>query len=145
MLTPKQERFCQNLEIKKMSQRQAYIDAYPKAKNWKPKTVDEAACRLVKENCKISARLKELREEEKENIRMEAKWTREDAHKELTWLLNKAKAEIEEKGEITSPCVAATINSIKELNAIFAVDETGENKQGVLTDILEAVKGVGND
>lgn len=143
MLTAKQERFCQNLEIKKMSQRQAYIDAYPTALNWKPKTVDEAACRLVNENCKIVARLEELRAEVKEEIKQEAKWSREDAHSNLTWLIKKAKEEIE-AGEMSGPCVTAIINSTKELNAIFGVGES-TGGSGVLEDILAAVRGISND
>lgn len=142
MLTAKQERFCQNLEIKKMSQRQAYLDAYPKAQTWKPATVDEAACRLVNGNCKISARLEELRAEVKEDIKQEAKWSREDAHQNLTWLIEKAKEEIE-RGEMSGPCVSAIINSTKELNAIFGVGEKAEG--GVLGDILAAVRGISND
>lgn len=142
MLTAKQERFCQNLEIKKMSQRQAYLDAYPKAKTWQPTTVDEAACRLVNGNCKISARLKELRDEVKEDIKQEAKWSREDAHSNLTWLIEKAKEEIA-RGEMSGPCVSAIINSTKELNAIFGVGEKSEG--GVLGDILAAVRGISND
>lgn len=143
MLTAKQERFCQNIEIKKMSQRQAYIDAYPTAQNWKPKTVDETACRLVNENHKIVARLKELREEAKEDIKREAKWSREDAHSNLTWLIERAKEEIE-AGEMSGPCVSAIINSTKELNAIFGVGESNAGS-GVLEDILSAVRGISND
>lgn len=143
MLTAKQERFCQNLEIKKMSQRQAYLDAYPAAQTWKPKTVDETACRLVNENHKIVARLKELREEAKEEIKQEAKWSREDAHNNLTWLIKKAKEEIE-AGEMSGPCVTAIINSTKELNAIFGVGESKAGS-GVLEDILAAVRGIDND
>jgi hypothetical protein len=142
MLTAKQERFCQNLEIKKMSQRQAYLDAYPKAQTWKPKTVDETACKLVNENPKIITRLKELRDEVKEDIKQEAKWSREDAHQNLTWLIEKAKEEIE-RGEMSGPCVSAIINSTKELNTIFGVGEKAEG--GVLGDILAAVRGINND
>lgn len=144
MLTPNQEKFCLNIEIKKMTQRQAYIDAYPNAVNWKPETVDEAACRLVNKNCKVNARLKELREEEKEKIQQEAKWTRDTAFKKLNWLLEKAEKEIEASVEITSPCVSAFINSVKELNTIYAVTEEKQG-QGVLEDILAAVRNVNND
>lgn len=126
-----------------MSQRQAYIDAYPTAQNWKPKTVDEAACRLVNENCKIVARLEELRAEIKEDIKQEAKWTRQDAHNNLTWLIERAKEEIAQ-GEMSGPCVSAIINSTKELNAIFGVGESNAGS-GVLEDILTAVRGIGND
>ena len=144
MLTPKQEKFCQNLAIKKMSQRKAYIDAYPSAANWKPKTVDEAACRLVNDNSKISARLNELMDEEKENAQEEAKWTRAKAFEGLTWLIDRAKSEAEQSDELTSPVVSAMINAIKELNTIYAVTDKPEGK-GVLEDILDAVRGLDND
>ena len=42
MVTPKQERFIQNI-IKGMSQREAYRDAYPKNKS-KDEVIDVKAC-----------------------------------------------------------------------------------------------------
>lgn len=143
MLTPKQEKFCQNIEAKKMTQRQAYIDAYPKAAKWKPANVDSAACNLTKIP-KISARLKEIRDSISDDIRQEAKWTREDAFNNLDWLITKAKEEVEATGEVTSPCVSALIGAVKELNVIYAVGNKTEG-QGVLDDILAAVKGVKDD
>ncbi|MFR8975938.1 MAG: hypothetical protein ACLVG9_08060, partial [Eubacteriales bacterium] len=83
MLTPKQERFCQNLEVKRMSQREAYIDAYPNAKRSKPSTQDENACRLANDS-KILARREELRVEQGAEIAKDAKWTREKAFEALT-------------------------------------------------------------
>lgn len=143
MLTPKQERFCQNLEVKKMSQRAAYIDAYPKAKDWKPSTVDEKACILAKHG-KVLARRKELRQEQSDQIAQEAKWTRQDAFKTLNKLIAKANDEIETRGEMSSPNVSAIINAVKELNTIYAVAEKTEGG-GVLDDILQAVRGINND
>lgn len=142
MLTPKQERFCQNLEIKRMSQRSAYLDAFPNSKKWKPSTVDEAACRLAKES-KVLARLKELRADMEREIKEDARWTREDAFKNLDWLLKRAKEEAE-KGELTSPCVSAITNAVKELNNLYNVN--GDTKgRGVLEEILGAVRGIDND
>lgn len=137
-LTPKQERYCINRAIKKMSQRKAYLDAYPRAEKWKPKTVDEEACRLEKES-KISARIKELQEEEKEKIQEEAKWTRDDAFEALKWMLDKAKEEVTEKGEFSGPCVSAITNAVKELNDIFEVsaEKTEEENDG----FIEALNG----
>lgn len=126
-----------------MSQRKAYLDAYPEAKKWKPSTVDEKACRMAKE-IKISARLQELRNEQNEQIRQEAKWTREDAFDALKWMLDNAKKEVTEKGEFTGPCVSAITNATKELNAIFAVGSETKGK-GVLEDILDAVRGASDD
>lgn len=143
MLSPKQERFCQNLEVKRMTQRDAYIDAYPNAKEWKPSSIDEAACKLAN-SAKILPRREELRRDQSEQIAQEAKWTRQDAFKTLNKLIAKADAEIETRGEMSSPNVSAIINAVKELNAIYAVAEKTEGG-GVLEDILQAVRGINND
>lgn len=140
-MTPKEERFCQNLEVKRMSQRQAYLDAYPNAAAWKPETVDTKACLLAK---KVLERRKELRTEQAGKIQAEAKWTRDDAFRELKWMLDKAKEETEKNEGFTGPCVSAITNAIKELNTIYAVMEKADGR-GVLEDILDAVRGVGND
>ena len=44
-LTPKQEKFVLNV-VNGMSQRQAYLAAYPKSKKWKDKTIDNKASEL---------------------------------------------------------------------------------------------------
>lgn len=54
----KQEKFVQNL-ISGMSQRQAYLDAFPNARKWKPETVDNKAYNLAKTG-EILARYQEL-------------------------------------------------------------------------------------
>lgn len=60
-LTPKQEKFVDGI-LQGKTQYQAYIDAYPKSKNWQRSTVDERASVLMKNN-KIVTRLQELRME----------------------------------------------------------------------------------
>lgn len=59
-LTPKQEKFCQEMS-KLGNQRQAYKNAY-NCKNMKDETIDRRACELMKDG-KIRARLQELAEE----------------------------------------------------------------------------------
>lgn len=59
MLTPKQEKFVQNL-VKGMSQREAYKNAYPDDTST-DKTIDENACRLFNDS-KIKARYIELQD-----------------------------------------------------------------------------------
>lgn len=54
----KREKFVQNL-IAGMSQRQAYLDAFPNARKWKDNTVDSRACELAKDS-KILERLQTL-------------------------------------------------------------------------------------
>lgn len=138
MLTPKQERFCQNLEVKRMSQRKAYIDAYPKAKDWKPSTVDEYACRLANSN-KIITRREELRQEQGEIIAQEAAWTRKDAFETLNKLIAKAEEEINIRGEMSSPNVSAIINAVKELNNIYEV--SAEKAEAANDGFIEALSG----
>ena len=77
-------------------------------------------------------------------MQQEAKWTRDDAFQTLNWLIEKAKQEVETKGEITSPCVSAITSAAKELNTIFNVGSETKGK-GVLEDILSAVRGIDND
>lgn len=143
MLTPNEEKFCINIEINKMSQYAAYMDAYPKAKTWKRSTVDENASRLANKD-KILARRKELRAGLTEDAMKEAKWTRQNAFDNLTWLIDAAKNEMQNKGEISSAGVSAIINATKELNTIYAVMETKDG-EGVMEEILKAVRGVNYD
>lgn len=128
MLTPKQELFCQNLEVKRMSQRVAYIDAYPKAKDWKPSTVDEKACILANKD-KIMTRRKELREEQSRQIAEEASWTRKDALEELKKLINRANEEMGTAEKISMPCVKAIVEAVKELNGIYDVKAETPDEQ----------------
>lgn len=53
--------------MKGLTQRQAYLKAYPRSKNWKPSSVDAKACELAK-SVKVSERLKELREERLDDV-----------------------------------------------------------------------------
>ncbi len=57
-LTPKQEKFCEAV-VRGINQSEAYRQAY-NAKNMLPSTINERACRLMRES-KISTRVSELR------------------------------------------------------------------------------------
>lgn len=61
-LTQNQELYCA-ARMRGLTQRAAYREAYPRSRAWKDSTVDEAASRLESGNCKVSARLEELRAE----------------------------------------------------------------------------------
>lgn len=63
-VTQQQEAFLQGL-IRGKSQRQAYIDAYPNAENWDPKSIDSRASNLLK-NDKVLTRYEELKAEARE-------------------------------------------------------------------------------
>ena len=70
-LTNKQEKFVQGL-IKGLSQRQAYIEAYPKAAKWKEKTVDKRASELFN-NGVIMGRYQELAKKAEDEAIMSSK------------------------------------------------------------------------
>lgn len=146
MLTPKQEQYCRNRAILRMSQRKAYIDAYPKAKEWKPATADTRAYELERES-EIQARLKELQDELKEDILKEAAWTRQDALSELQKLIKRANTEMDTTGVMSGPNVSAIINAVKELNGIFDVTaETAESENDGFIEALNVqAKEVWND
>jgi len=59
-LTLPQETFVQEL-IKGLTQRKAYLVAYPNRSHWKDKTIDEEACKLLKKP-KINTRYYELKQ-----------------------------------------------------------------------------------
>lgn len=61
ILSAQQELYCQK-RAEGLSQRQAYLAAYPRSKKWKAATIDSAACNLEK-SPKVFARLKRLQEE----------------------------------------------------------------------------------
>lgn len=83
-LTPKQEKFCQNI-VKGMSQADAYRDAY-NTENMKDETVWSASCRLMND-CKVTARVKELTEITVKDIKYEI----EDCFRETDEILQLAK------------------------------------------------------
>ena len=84
MLTPKQEKFVQNL-IKGMSQRDAYKNSYD-AENMKDKTIDERACVLFNDS-KIKTRYQELLEKAQDEAIMTAK-------ERMIWLTDVVKGNI---------------------------------------------------
>lgn len=138
MLTPKQEQYCKNRAILKMSQRKAYIDAFPSAKEWKLETVDTKACNLEAED-KILARIKELQDEIKAEMMQQAEWTRKDALNELKRLIDRANREMDKTKSMSGPNVSAIINAVKELNDIYEVgaETTDQESDG----FIEALNG----
>lgn len=74
------EMYCQNrVNIvaetgKEMSQRQAYLNAFPQSKNWKNETVDKRACELEKTG-EVQGRLQELREATKKSLEESEKYS----------------------------------------------------------------------
>ena len=116
MLTAKQEKFVQGL-VSGLSQRQAYYEAFPNSKKWKPETVDNKASKLFKES-EILARYNELMDEHKEK----ALWTREEAVNTLKWLIQKSVNSINSKefdnGYVRQGTSGALLSAIQELNKL---------------------------
>lgn len=79
MLTPKQEKFVQNL-VSGMSQRIAYRDAFPNSVKWKDNVVDSKASTLFKDG-KILERYNELLEKAQDEAIMSAR-------ERMIWLSN---------------------------------------------------------
>jgi hypothetical protein len=112
-LTPKQERFCQNI-AKGLSQADAYRDAY-NTENMKEETIWSASCRLMND-CKVTARVKELTAEAVKDIKYEV----EDCFRETDEILQLAKMTdnlqimlkaVEQKGKLKG-----LFKEIKDLN-----------------------------
>ena len=69
-LTPKQEKFCQNVAVKSMTYSDAYRDAY-NAENMKDSTINRKAYEVV-ENGNVSARIDVLKKKTEEAVIKEA-------------------------------------------------------------------------
>lgn len=117
-LTAKQEKYVQGL-VTGLSQRQAYVEAYPSAKKWKDATVDSNASRLYK-NSKVVARYRELMNEHKDK----ALFTREEAVNELIWLYKQSKESIEEhdEGYVRQGTSGAMLGALDRLIALELLD-----------------------
>lgn len=72
-LTAKQEEFCQQLMMGK-TQRESYMTAYPKSRNWKSNSVDYNASNLIRQP-NIQKRLHELGYRDAKKVQ----WTRQKA------------------------------------------------------------------
>ena len=113
-LTPKQEKYVQGL-VAGLSQRKAYMEAYPSSRKWTERTVDSRASELLKES-NVLGRYNELMDEHKEK----AMWTREEAVNTLKWLIEKSVKSIEEQDEgyVRQGTSNALLSAIKELNEL---------------------------
>ena len=120
-LTPKQEKFVQGIVSGKLSQREAYKQAY-NATKMKDETIDAKASALFKED-KIRIWYDTLMGEHKEK----ALWTREKSVNDLIMLKEEAWASISEKG-MNHTNSMAFINSVKELNELELRDRLNEKK-----------------
>ena len=108
MLTPKREKFVQNL-IAGMSQREAYRGAFPSSVKWKDATVDSKESELFG-NDEILERYRELQQE----FAAKALYTREEAVKGLRWMQDEARKDIDGNG-INKANAPAFLNATKQL------------------------------
>ena len=110
-LTPKQEKFVQGIVSGKLSQREAYKQAY-NATKMKVETIDAKASALFKED-KIRIRYDQLMNE----YSKEAIYKRLNAEEDLIWVKEEARNSIIKKG-LNQGNGTIYINSIKELCAL---------------------------
>ena len=120
-LTPKQEKVVEGIVSGKLSQREAYKQAYNTSR-MKDKSIDEKASELFN-NVKVKSRYKALMKEHKEK----ALWTREKSINDLMMLKEEAWVSISEKG-MNQTNSNAIINAIKELNELELRDRLNEKK-----------------
>lgn len=142
MLTKNQEAFVVAL-IQGKTQRQAYQEAYPRSKQWKPGSVDREASVLVR-NPKVAQRLNELRAKiEAETIKKNV-WNRQKAQETLMWLIETAKNQVEQYEELSSPVVSGIMGAVKELNEIVGIktEKAGQEDNGLIGAISNSSKGV---
>lgn len=99
-LTPKQEKFCMAY-VETGNASEAYRQAYPRAKSWKPETVHSKASHLLN-NGRVLARVKELKDElARRNL-----WTREQSVQALIEVIRNPDKQTD------------VIAAVKELNAM---------------------------
>lgn len=111
-LTQQQEAFVLALVAGK-DQREAYIEAYPKAARWKTSSVDTKASLLFKQE-KVQKKYDELLFEYKEHVKHEAFYDRDEAISDLIWLKEQSRESILENG-VKQATSQAYLNCVKEL------------------------------
>jgi hypothetical protein len=107
-LTPQMEKFCQGV-ADGLSQADAYRQAYPKSKDWKPETLHPQASKMMADP-KIATRVQEL----KEQLSSKALWTRADSVRALETAMRIA----QDKDN-----AAGLVAAVKELNAMHGFNE----------------------
>ena len=140
MLTPKREKFVQNL-IAGMSQREAYRGAFPSSVKWKDATVDSKASELFG-NDEILERYRELQKEFADR----ALYTREEAVKDLRWMQEKAHDDITENGinKANAPAFLGATKQLADLCGlnIQKVEISGVDKEiSKLDDLINQIQG----
>lgn len=105
-LTPKQEAFCRNVAIRKLSQAQAYKEAYPDSNAEGNSLYQKSSSLMAKD--KIKARVQELRDRQADRMM----WNKERATEALLDILQSDRRYDRD-----------AIQAIKELNALWVEKE----------------------
>ncbi len=115
------EKFVSNL-VKGMSQRQAYYDAFPNSKKWKPETIDSKASILFK-NKKVKERYNELLNEVKKNIDEKAIMSATERREWLTKVIKGQQKETMLIGGEETPVKAASLSDkMKAIDILNKMD-----------------------
>lgn len=94
-LTEQEEVFCQALVVDHLTQRQAFIKAYPEKKDRLTTSSLDTAAFFLAHKGKVEARCKEISNTIRSNGNLQALWTREDSIKKLTFVIEKNQEEME--------------------------------------------------
>lgn len=132
MLTPKQERFIQNI-VSGMSQRQAYKDAYD-AENMTDESIDVNACKLFND-AKVAQRYHELMEELKDKAIM-------TATERMIWLTEVVKGIQTEESKYFSDGECIVYEKTADLNTKIKALDTLNKMSGEYTTKIEGDIGI---
>lgn len=127
-LTPKQERFIQNI-VSGMSQRQAYKDAYD-AENMTDESIDVNACKLFND-AKISQRYQELMKELEDKAIMSAK-------ERMEWLTSVVNGDIKDTVYYNVNGVNTPIEKVADISTKIKALDTLNKMSGEYVTKLEA-------
>lgn len=107
-----QEVFINEL-IKGKSQRNAYLEAYPNKKHWKPGSLDTEASKLFKQT-KIQQRYQEILDHLKNTEQEKTKWTREQSIETLRYVIDTNKEDLERIYNAAEEELKVLLEMIKE-------------------------------
>lgn len=121
-LTSKQEKFCQEIS-KGKTQYEAYITAYPRAKEWKREAIDSNATNMMK-STKILLRLKQLGQKDIKKVF----WTRQRALEEINYMLEVNRKDMERREKTYEQMKAQKFKDLQEWIKLKGIDGIDEKK-----------------
>ena len=137
-LTPKQEKFCQEI-AKGKTQYEAYTIAYPRSQNWERESVDCNASQLL-QNTKIIHRLNQLRQPTEEKV----KWTRQRALNTINKMLERNEQDMERKDQIYNEMMTQKLDELQEWIAIKNVPNVDiKGVEAKIKEITTEIQNIG--